>query len=120
MKAFRLVSLLEGISYLLILSVTLGFISREFVFALGSAHGVLFIAYLMLSLQVSHKRNWSIFVWLLVFLASIVPFAFIIVDMFLRKESAKLDAGDEALQQTAACLPGIWQCAILRFLHFLV
>jgi integral membrane protein len=84
--AFRLISLLEGISYLLILSVTLGVIDREFVFSLGLAHGVLFMAYMMLSLNVSHKQSWSVVTWLLVFFASIVPFAFIPLELFLRKQ----------------------------------
>jgi integral membrane protein len=100
MKAFRLASLLEGISYLLILSVTLGIISRDYVFPLGAIHGALFFAYLILSLYASHKRSWSVIVWLLVFLASIVPFAFITVELFLRKELSK--AGDIASQLNQA------------------
>lgn len=87
MKLFRIASVLEGLSYLLILSVSIGVTSREFVFPMGMAHGVLFILYLVLSLQVSHKKGWPVMVWLLVFLASIVPFAFIGVELFLRKTS---------------------------------
>lgn len=86
MKFFRVASLLEGLSYLIILSVTVGLISREYVFPLGMAHGVLFVVYFILSLQVSHKRAWSVVVWLLVFLASVVPFAFLAVEIFLRRE----------------------------------
>ena len=86
LKSFRVVSLLEGLSYLLILSVTLGVVSREFVFPLGMAHGVLFIAYLILSLQASHKQGWSLLTWLGLFLASIVPFAFIAVEWFLQRQ----------------------------------
>jgi len=86
-----LASLSEGISYLLILSVTLGIISRDYVSLLGAVHGVLFIAYMMLSLNVSHKQNWPVVIWLLVFFASIVPFAFIAVELFLRKESGKTE-----------------------------
>lgn len=89
MKAFRVISLLEGISYLVILSVTLGFISRDYVFPIGMTHGLLFIAYMMQSLQVSHKQGWSLSVWLPVFFASVVPFAFIGVDIFLQKEMKK-------------------------------
>ena len=97
MNAFRLVSLSEGLSYLLILSITLGFVPREFVFPVGIAHGILFIAYLCLSLFVSHKREWPLITWLLVFLASLVPFAFIAVDLFLRKGSRpEEEAGCEA------------------------
>lgn len=101
LKLFRLVSLLEGISYILILSVTLGIISREYVFPLGVTHGVLFIIYMMLSLNVSHKQHWSLVVWLLVFFASIVPFAFIIAELFLRKEAGDNETTEPELQQTA-------------------
>ena len=76
-------------SYLLILSVTLGFISRDYVSILGMGHGVLFMLYLVLSLQATHKKGWSILVWLLLFLASLIPFAFIAVEVFLRKETQK-------------------------------
>ena len=89
MKLFRLISLLEGISYLVILSVTLGFISRDFVSILGITHGVLFMLYFVMSLQVSHKQGWSVLVWLLVLMASLIPFAFIAVELFLRKEESK-------------------------------
>lgn len=86
---FRLASLTEGVSFLLILSVTLGIISREFVYPLGMVHGFLFLLYFVLSLLISHKYGWSLLVWLAVFLASVVPFAFIAVDVFIRKESRK-------------------------------
>ena len=90
MKVFRLFSFFEGISYLLILSITLGVMSRDYVFYLGSTHGVLFIVYIILSLQVSHKRNWSVVTWLLVLLASIVPFAFIAVEFYIRKQLSEV------------------------------
>lgn len=86
LQPFRIASLLEGLSYLVILAVTLGVISREFVFPLGMLHGMLFVAYLVLSLQASHKRGWSILTWLLLLLAAVIPFAFIAVEYFLRKE----------------------------------
>lgn len=94
LNVFRAISLLEGLSYLLILSVTLGVISRDFVFFLGMGHGVLFTLYLLFSLIVSGKKEWSVGVWLLLFLASLVPFAFIPVEMFLKKagQSCVVDA----------------------------
>ena len=89
LNTFRIVSLLEGISYLLILGVTLGVVSREFVFILGSMHGVLFLLYVLLSVAVSHKHSWSMVTWLLVFLAALVPFAFLLVEFFIQKEAKK-------------------------------
>lgn len=101
MKLFRIVSLLEGISYLVILSVTAGLISREFVFPLGMAHGVLFMVYVLLSLQVSHKQGWSILVWLAVFLAAIVPFAFVGVEAYLRRQQADVADGRSEVESQA-------------------
>jgi len=85
MKAFRTVSILEGLSYLVILSVTFGLIGREWVFSLGMVHGVLFVLYLVLSLIVSGKNEWSVLKWLILFIASVVPFAFVLVEVYLRK-----------------------------------
>jgi integral membrane protein len=82
-------SLLEGCSYLLILCVSLGWIDRELVFTIGMTHGVLFFLYFVLSLLASHKQAWSVLVWFLVLLASFIPFAFIAVDVFVRKELHK-------------------------------
>jgi len=88
---FRSTSVIEGISYLIILSVSLGIISREYVYILGMAHGVLFLLYFVLSIIVSHKMSWSVVIWLLVFLASLVPFAFLLVEFFIRKELQKTE-----------------------------
>ncbi len=87
-KIFRSISFLEGLSYLVILSVTFGLIAREWVFFLGMTHGVLFFIYLVLSLIVSGKKGWSVLKWLVLFLASVVPFAFILVELYLRKNEA--------------------------------
>ncbi len=91
LKVFRIASLLEGVSYLLILSVSLEIITREFVFTIGIVHGLLFLAYMVLSLLASHKQGWSVMVWFFVLLAAIVPFAFIVVEVFIRKECQKLE-----------------------------
>ena len=85
MKVFRTTSVLEGLSYLVILSVTLGFIGREWVSILGMTHGILFMLYLVLSLTVSNKKEWPVWGWLILLLASVVPFAFILVEVYLRK-----------------------------------
>jgi len=89
LKIFRAASLCEGISFLLILSVSIGIIPRDFVYFLGMGHGVLFVIYLALSMIVSHKQGWSIIVWLLVCLAAIIPLAFIAVEIFIQKEIKK-------------------------------
>ena len=84
-KLFRTISVAEGLSYLAILCVTFGIIPRSFVYSLGMLHGALFMLYLIFSLVVSGKKGWSLIIWLLLFAASVVPFAFIAVELFLRK-----------------------------------
>lgn len=85
LKCFRAISILEGLSFLAILSISFGFLSRDFVFMVGMSHGVLFMLYLFLSLVVSNKHEWSARIWLSLFTASIIPFAFIGVEIFLGK-----------------------------------
>jgi len=93
---FRTISLLEGLSYVAILSVTLGLLSRDYVAALGMIHGVLFMLYLFLSLQVCAKEQWSL-------TASLIPFAFIPVELFLKKRSLqkKHTTADKLLTEAA-------------------
>jgi len=52
-------------------------------------HGVLFLGYFIFSLLASHKQGWSVVIWLLVLLAAVVPFAFIPVEIFVKKELLK-------------------------------
>jgi integral membrane protein len=89
LRLFRLASLAEGISLLVILSVALGLISRDHVYVLGMTHGILFLIYCALSLVVSHKQGWSVVTWVLILAAGTVPFAFVLVERFLEKETQK-------------------------------
>ena len=91
LNSFRVVSIVEGLSFLTILCVSLEIISRDFVFYIGLFHGVLFIAYLVLSLLVTDKKGWSILIWLALFLAAVIPFAFMIVELLLRKGSTVMN-----------------------------
>lgn len=84
---FRSISVLEGLSFLAILSVTFGLISRDYVFYLGMGHGVLFMLYMVISLLLSNQQEWSLKIWVPLFLASLIPFAFIPVEVFLKKAS---------------------------------
>ena len=85
LKVFRVISIIEGLSYLLILSVTLGLLSRDFVSVLGMTHGALFTLYMVFSLIVSGQQKWSVIKWLAIFVASLIPLAFIPLEMYLKK-----------------------------------
>ncbi|UZE96586.1 DUF3817 domain-containing protein [Alkalimarinus alittae] len=88
LNAFRAISILEGLSYLTILSVTAGILSREYVFQIGMTHGVLLMFYVLFSFMVANKENWSLKIWLPVFFASLIPLAFILVEVYLKKSSS--------------------------------
>ena len=80
-KLFKITAILEGISYLLLFGnmfITKNInidLYKTILFPLGMAHGVLFIGYLLLALLVKKQQNWNIKTFLLVCLASLVPFA---------------------------------------------
>jgi len=82
---FRITSLLEGLSYIAILSVTLGFISRDYVSTLGMTHGILFMIYVMLVLSIAGKENWTSKQQFGLMLASVIPFAFIPAEIYMQK-----------------------------------
>jgi len=83
-KLFRLITLLEGISYLLLLfvAVPLKYLmgDESYVKLLGMPHGVLFIAYIILSFVMRKKMNWNTTSFIIILLASIIPFGTFYVD----------------------------------------
>ncbi len=89
LKFFRILSLVEGLSLVTLLFIAMpakyqfGF---DFVWPVGMAHGVLWLAYVIFSLLVSHKQNWSVMFWLLVLLCSVIPFAVFFLDARLKRE----------------------------------
>jgi integral membrane protein len=74
----RVVGFLEGISFLVLLGIAmpLKYLAGqpEAVRIVGMAHGVLFVAYVLLVLQVSIERSWSWKKALLALAVSVVPF----------------------------------------------
>ncbi|MBG47265.1 MAG: hypothetical protein CML05_03130 [Pseudozobellia sp.] len=83
-KVFRLTAILEGISYLALFAVTMPLkymadipLPNKYV---GYAHGVLFIAYVILAIVFWFERKWSIKKGIVLLLASLLPFATFYVD----------------------------------------
>ena len=91
LKQFRLIALLEGVSYLL-LALTM---VLKYAYdipdpnkVVGMAHGVLFIAYCTYILILLTKHKWSFLDAVLSFIASLLPFGTFIADkMIFRKYS---------------------------------
>jgi len=80
-KTFKLVAILEGISYLvlfgnmLLVKPTNLDLYKTLLYPIGMTHGVLFIAYIILALMVGIKLKWSFKTLSIVMLASLLPFA---------------------------------------------
>lgn len=81
---FRIISYLEGISYLLLLGigVPLKYIANNdtWVKSLGMPHGVLFMAYIFAAIIIRQKQNWNNKTFFIVLLASVIPFGTFYVD----------------------------------------
>ena len=91
LNIFRIIALLEGISYILLLGIAVpikyGMDNPTYVKLLGMPHGILFIAYIILTLVVSSKLKWSNRTTLIVLLASVIPFGTFFVDKkYLKQE----------------------------------
>jgi len=69
---------LEGISLLLLLFVAMPlkymYDKPEMVRMVGMAHGLLFIGYIVLASMLKMEENWSLKKFLIVCVASVIPF----------------------------------------------
>ena len=80
-KLFKIVAVLEGISYLalfanmLFIKPTNFELYKTLLFPIGMSHGVLFIGYLLLAVIVWRSQNWNLKTFALVLIASLLPFA---------------------------------------------
>ncbi len=86
---FKLVAILEGISFLLLLGVAMplkyvwGF--AEATKVIGMVHGLLFIAYVIMVILIREQLKWNIKTTLLALIASVLPFGPFVVDRKLLK-----------------------------------
>lgn len=88
-KTLRVVGFLEGLSFLLLLFIAMPLkyiwgnpILVKFV---GMGHGILFILFLAVLFVVCEKQKWSIKMFILGFIASILPFGPFFFDHKLKK-----------------------------------
>lgn len=78
LKVFKIIAFLEGISllFLLFFAMPMKYIYHQpvFVKTIGMAHGLLFIGYILLAIMLKIEEKWPIKKFLIICLASIVPF----------------------------------------------
>lgn len=81
---FRIVALLEGVSYILLLfiAVPIKYIqdNPEYVKLLGMPHGLLFVAYVVLAIVIGIELKWNKKTMFIVLIASVLPFGTFYVD----------------------------------------
>ncbi len=83
-KSFKIVALLEGLSYILLLfiAVPIKYLAGDpqYVKLLGMPHGILFLAYIVLAIMLASELKWTKKTLFIVLLASIIPFGTFYVD----------------------------------------
>ena len=94
LRQLRLVALLEGTSFLILLFIAM---PLKYLAGLplavrivGSLHGVLFLVFLGALYRAGRERRWPYRRWLVAFVSSVVPFGTFIFDRSLRREIASL------------------------------
>ena len=89
---FRIVSILEGLSYLILLfiAVPIKYIGGDesWVKLFGMPHGLLFVAYIVLAYLIKSEMKWATKTFLIVLAASVIPFGTFYIDKkYLRSPS---------------------------------
>lgn len=86
LRIFKIVALLEGISYLLLLANML-FIKpndmvlyKNLLFPIGMSHGILFVAYIYLTFANYASQKWNLKSVLEILLGSLIPFGTFYID----------------------------------------
>ena len=91
LKFFKIIALLEGISYLVLFSNMLVVkptnfaLYKTFLFPIGMAHGILFMTYIIVAVMLKFDANWNLKKFGIISLASVVPFGtFYVEKKYLR------------------------------------
>lgn len=91
LNIFRIIALLEGVSYILLLFIAtpVKYILQEpkYVKLLGMPHGLLFIGYIIIAFMYKSETNWSKSQFGSVLLASVIPLGTFYIDRKYLKNS---------------------------------
>ncbi|ADG93031.1 conserved hypothetical protein [Arcobacter nitrofigilis DSM 7299] len=86
---FRLISIIEGISYLtlLFIAMPIKYIGHNPypVKIIGMTHGILFILFLILLYEAMKKYNWNIRFTIELFIYSVIPFGLFFIERKIKK-----------------------------------
>ncbi|NRD23575.1 DUF3817 domain-containing protein [Winogradskyella litoriviva] len=89
---FRIVAVLEGVSYLLLLFIASPlkwfYDDPQYVKLLGMPHGILFMIYVVIAVLISSEMKWTTRTLWIVLIASVLPFGTFYIDKkYLTKSS---------------------------------
>ncbi len=88
---FKIISLLEGLSYILLLfiAVPIKYIynNPSYVKMLGMPHGLLFITYIILAIMLKYELNWKGKTFGMVCLLSVLPLGTFFVGKYLKNNN---------------------------------
>ena len=82
-NVFRIIAILEGTSYILLLIATpikYLFHNDQYVQFLGMPHGILFILYIVLAFFIQKKMDWDNNALIIILLSSVIPFGTFYID----------------------------------------
>ena len=93
LKTFRLTAILEGISYLMLFGIGMPLkymadIPKPNIY-IGYAHGFLFMAYVVLAIVVCYEKSWGLKRFIILFIASLLPFGTFYIDKKYLKKADK-------------------------------
>lgn len=81
---FRIITFLEGVSYLLLMSLGLYYKyalnDPSFVKIFGMPHGILFMLYIVLAIVIKKEMKWSYNILGIVLISSVIPFGTFYID----------------------------------------
>ena len=89
---FRIISIIEGLSYLILVFIAM---PLKYMFnypiavkIVGMSHGVLFILFFIALVMTMNRYKWK-FLGFLLFVYSLLPFGFILIEKIIMKNPAK-------------------------------
>ena len=89
---FRIISIIEGLSYLILVFIAMPlkymFDYPMAVKIVGMSHGVLFILFFLALVMAMNRYKWK-FLGFQLFVYSLIPFGFILIERIIMKSPAK-------------------------------
>lgn len=85
-KLFKITAVLEGVSYILLFANMLLIkptnleLYKQLLYPIGMSHGVLFMGYIGLAFLLKKTMRWNITSFLIILMASLLPFGTFYVD----------------------------------------